>query len=429
MHPITENNTNYSETVGKGIVKYSSVITLTFTLLILFEVFSGALRFYLDQFGLVFLIYFPKAICMIFVLTELFDIKNFRRTGISIVALLISCYIGLYNGAKLSNILFSLFNYSPLLFGVFFGKYIKIRSYEFNLLVKLSLYISLAGVILDHFVTLPWEGFNYSLGDLEIQGNRQWSTMGLERVTGFSRVSSSLAIMLAVFALFLTASEKSNKTYIICVTLLVFYCIFLTTSKSVLVAYLVALFATFFLRLRLIKIFLATIVVIGLCLPFSIVFLKYQGLSQLITSDFGVFLLASFDARVTYTWPSFYELVLQHNGFYWGTGFGTVGSTVSTFKIPTISGTLRQSLAVADNTALYLWGMFGIVGIIIYLCSYNVMIRLRSHYKSKLYFPVEILVCLVISSWAVDILETITGCLFVGFAISFAYGVNQKKQK
>jgi hypothetical protein len=77
-----------------------------------------------------------------------------------------------------------------------------------------------------------------------------------------------------------------------------------------------------------------------------------------------------------------------------------------------------ELLSIADNTALYLWGMLGVFGVLLYLLTFPLMLRLHERgprLRSAL-LPIVFCICLV--AWATDVLEVSIATLFLGLAIS-----------
>ncbi|TDP02430.1 hypothetical protein [Flavobacterium sp. 245] len=397
----------------------SKFILVIISSLLLFEVFSGALRYYFSQWGMSYIIYLPKIACFIAVVLKIIrlKIKNF----IPIIALVFSILVALFNSAVFSNIAFSFFVYSPVIFGILYGKYIEIKQKEVLFIVWICLIASIFGIFLDSTTDLPWKGFVYNIGDIEVQANRQWQTFGEDRIAGFSRISASLAIMIAIFSLYINAYLRSNLLRFLLFGI-TFYSIILTTNKSTVVSYLISLVAYFLFQKRsALKGIFYSITAVGVFLPVLGIFLEYsintRGLSTLTKT-----LLFSFDDRLTNTWPNFYENVLSHNGLFWGTGLGTIGTPYSTFPIKDLPAIKGYSLGVADNTFLYLWGIFGVIGVWLYTRFYWLMKKLAiSHYNFSVALCC-ISVCVCVISWTTDIFEAVVSSLFIGIAISRAIG-------
>lgn len=395
----------------------SKIVFLIVSSLLLFEVFSGALRYYFTQWGVSYVIYLPKVACLIAVILKIVRLKI--KSIWPIFGLLLSILISFFNSATIYNVGFSFFVYSPILFGVLFGKYIEIKQKELLFVIWTCLIMSIFGIFLDSTSDLPWKGFVYNIGDIEVQANRQWSAFGEDRIAGFSRLSASLAIMIAIFSIYINAYLKSNLFRFLLFGI-TFYSIILTTNKSTVISYLLSFLIYFLFDKRIAsRVIFYTIIVIGIVLPIVGIFLEYsiktRGLSALAKS-----LLYSFDDRLTNTWPYFYKNITSNNGFLWGTGIGTVGSPISTFPIKELPPIKGYGLGVADNTFLYLWGIFGLLGVWFYTRFYWLMKKLaiiKTKFSTSL---CGIVACICVISWTTDIFEAVVSSLFIGIAISSA---------
>jgi hypothetical protein len=401
----------------KSDIMTAKVVFVIVSALLLFEVFSGALRYYFTQWGVSYVIYLPKIACLIAVLLKTVTLKIKRILPIFI--LLVSILISLFNSATLFNIGFSFFVYSPMLFGLLFGKFIEIKQKQILFIVWICLISSIFGIYLDSISDLPWKGFVYNIGDVEIQANRQWSAFGEDRIAGFSRLSASLAIMIAIFSIYINAYIKSNliRYSLFAITL---YSVIVTTNKTTVISYLLSfIIYHIFEKRNSLRVIFYSITAVGVALPIIGIFMEYsiktQGLSTLTKS-----LLFSFDDRLTNTWPYFYKNITSNNGFLWGTGIGTVGTPISTFPIKELPAIKGYSLGVADNTFLYLWGIFGLLGVWLYTRFYWLLKKLVIVHHNFSVALCGIIVCICVISWTTDVFEAVVSSLFIGIAISSA---------
>lgn len=419
--PVMIKNYNFAHVFTRRDRIMSRFVLGIISSLLLFEVFSGALRFYFSQMGLTEVIYIPKVICVLAVISKIASLKIRKFWPLIILAL--SFLIGLFNGATIANIGFSFFAYCPFIFGVLYGKYIEFNPKKFYYIIWTCFILSILGIYLDSTTDLAWKGFSYVIGDVEIQGNREWWSLGVDRIAGFSRLSASLAIMISIFAIYIHVFLRSTiiRLLLIAVTL---YSIVLTTNKTAIIAYLIGLSIYFILRYhRKVRIIFYLIIAIGVILPLVGVFLQYSidvsGLDSVAKA-----ILFSFDDRLTNTWPNFHNIILKNNGLLWGTGLGTVGSAITTFPIKSLT-IMGVSLGVADNTALYLYGIFGIFGFWLYTRFYWV---LNSFLFSKLEYH-RALCCIAVSicilSWTTDVFEAVVSSLFLGLIVSSSFHINQ----
>ncbi|EXF47194.1 membrane protein [Pseudomonas sp. BAY1663] len=90
-----------------------------------------------------------------------------------------------------------------------------------------------------------------------------------------------------------------------------------------------------------------------------------------------------------------------------------VGSAGQIYRVPGL-----ELLSIADNTALYLWGMLGVFGVLLYLLLFPLLLRLQERGPRLRNALLPIVFCLCLVAWATDVLEVTTATLFLGLAIS-----------
>ena len=197
--------------------------------LILIETFSGALRFYFDQAGISALLYVPKVACVALFLLELGSLRANRLVWLCLLLLVLSAALAMLHGASLNNLGFSLFIIGPLLFGMVCGEYLLPQRRLLGWVIGLCLLASWVGIGLDKFTVVPWKGYAYSLGDVELSANTAWSADSHDRIAGFARVSGSLSLLIAIFSLYLMLLIRSRILWLgLCAAS--FYGILLTLS-------------------------------------------------------------------------------------------------------------------------------------------------------------------------------------------------------
>lgn len=385
-----------------------TLLTLIAASLLISETFAGALRYYLDMAGISALLYVPKLACLAAVALELPRARNKPGVWLVLFALAVSGLLALLHGAALMNVGFSLFIYIPLLFGLFCGGYLESRATLLGWVAGLCLVASLFGIALDMFTNVPWKGYSYMMGDVELTANKSWAFGSTDRLAGFARMSTNLAVMIALYSLYLAAFLHSRLLRMLLYPL-AFGAIFLTTNKSTAAAYLLTLMMLFLAGYRMpsaTAFFIA--VLTGMALPIASLLLNIPQ-----SEAYSASLLASFNDRLINSWPNFIEVITREGWGWWGAGFGAVGSTGKVYPVPGL-----ELLSIADNTALYLWGMLGVFGVLLYLLTFPLMLRLHergSRLRSAL-LPIVFCICLV--AWATDVLEVSIATLFLGLAIS-----------
>ncbi|MBD1552158.1 hypothetical protein [Pseudomonas typographi] len=379
--------------------------------LIVIETFSGALRYYLDLAHLAPLMYVPKVLCAVMFTYELMRVKVSRTFWMCMLALVASSVLAMLHGAALNNVGFSLFMYSPLLFGMACGVHLEHRKRLLAWVIGLCLLASILGVLLDRYSVVPWKGYSYTLGDTELSGNTAWTSGDTDRLAGFARQSTMAAMLMATLALYLSAYTRSwfKLAVLFAATLAAIY---MTTNKSTAAALFFTLLLLPILRMPWVcRAMFILVVGIGLALP-----LVSLGVDFDPHKTTGASVLASFYDRLVNTWPSTVSM-LTEQGLDWtlfGAGFGMVGSSVALF--PVLGAPLPS---VCDNTAVYLWAAFGLAGIVLYLAVLPLaagLLAKRASPTAVAYLTITF--CTVLVSWTTDVLELSVCNLFLGLAVS-----------
>lgn len=385
-----------------------AVLTLIAASLLISETFAGALRFYLDMAGVSALLYLPKLACLAAVALELPRTRSNPSVWLVLFALVVSSLIALLHGATPLNIGFSVFIYIPLLFGLFCGAYLERKIGLLSWVIGFCLVSSMIGIALDMLTSVPWKGYSYMMGDVELTANKSWAFGSTDRLAGFARMSTNLAVMIALYSLFLAAFLRSRLLRMLLYPL-AFGAIFLTTNKSTAAAYLLTLTMLFLAGYRLpsaTAFFIA--VLTGMALPIASLLLNIPQAEAYSDS-----MLASFNDRLIHSWPNFIDVIVNEGWGWWGAGFGAVGSTSAAFPLAWL-----ELLSIADNTALYLWGMLGVFGVLLYLLLFPLLLRLHDRGPRIRDALLGIVFCVCLIGWATDVLEVSTATLFLGMAIA-----------
>ncbi|MCQ4306388.1 hypothetical protein NA645_00105 [Pseudomonas stutzeri] len=385
-----------------------TLLTLIAASLLISETFAGALRYYLDIAGISALLYLPKLACLAAVALELPRARSRPGVWLVLFALVVSSSFALLHGASLRNVGFSLFIYIPLLFGLFCGTYLERRTVLLGWVIGLCLMASLLGIALDMFTQVPWKGYSYMMGDVEVTANKSWAFGSTDRLAGFARMSTNLAVMIALYSLFLAAFLRTRLLRMMLYPL-AFGAIFLTTNKSTAAAYLLTLMMLFLAGYRMpsaTAFFIA--VLTGMALPIASLLLNIPQAEAYSGS-----MLASFNDRLIHSWPNFIEVITNEGWGWWGAGFGAVGSSAAVFPLAWL-----ELLSIADNTALYLWGMLGVFGVLLYLLLFPLLLRLHDRGPRIRDALLGIVFCTCLIGWATDVLEVTTSTLFLGMAIA-----------
>ena len=386
----------------------ATVLALIAASLLISETFAGALRYYLDMAGVSALLYLPKLACIAAVGLEMPRAQNKPGVWLVMFAVFVSSLLALLHGATLTNVGFSLFIYVPLLFGLFCGSYLEQRTRLLSWVIGLCLVASFIGIVLDMFTSVPWKGYSYMMGDVELTANKSWAFGSTDRLAGFARMSTNLAVMIALYSLFLAAFLPSRLLRMMLYPV-AFGAIFLTTNKSTAAAYLLTLLMLFLAAYRLPSATAFFIAVLsGLALPIASLLMNIPQSEAYSTS-----MWSSFNDRLINSWPNFIETVVNEGWGWWGAGFGAVGSSVAAFPLAWL-----ELLSIADNTALYLWGMLGMLGVFLYVLLFPLLLRLHDRGPRIRSALLGIVFCTILIGWATDVLEVTTATLFLGIAIA-----------
>jgi len=386
----------------------STVIVWVAISLIVIETFSGALRFYFDQAGISALLYLPKVACIALFLFELQYFKANRMVWVGLLLLLISGLLAMLHGASLNNLAFSLFGISPLLFALVCSGPLIHRKRLFCWAIGLCLLASIIGIALDKYTFVPWKGYSYSLGETQLAANTAWSTDETDRIAGFARVSNALSIIIAIFSLYLAMFIRS-RLLLVALCAVAFYSIILTTSKAPAGAFVLTLGMLFITRFRWTsRIVFVVAVLIGLALP--ILGLVHDFDPNAITSSDSS--LSSLYDRLINTWPNVVNAMSRDGWTLTGAGFGLFGSTLALFPVP---GT--EFFSGSDSSAVYLWGVLGVAGILLYLLQIPLFCRLADEITPIGRALLAIGFCICLISWTTDMFEVAVANLFMGLSM------------
>ncbi|PHN22782.1 hypothetical protein [Pseudomonas sp. ICMP 561] len=389
----------------------STVVVWIAISLILIETFSGALRFYFDKAGIGPLLYVPKIACLVMFALELRDYKAGRVVWLSLLLLVVSSVLAMLHGASLNNVAFALFGISPLLFGMVCSEHLVHRRRLFLWVIGLCLGASLVGIALDKFTSVPWKGYSYSIGDAELSANTSWTTDTEDRIAGFARVSNILSILIAIYTLYLLMLLRSRLLWLL-LSPVALYAIVLTTSKAPAAAFALTLVLLLISRMRwTTRIACVMTVFAGMLLP--VLGMIYDFDLHTISSSNSA--LGTLYDRLINTWPNVAYAVSKEGWSLTGAGFGMFGGAASMFPVPG-----GEMLAGSDSSAMYLWAMLGLGGVLLYLMQIPLFFKLTdddSHVGRAL---LAITFCCCMIGWTTDMFEVTVANLFLGLAIGHA---------
>lgn len=409
---------------NRDLLPQDRLIIYALYLFLFFEVASGALRFYLSYVSLVQFIYLPKF--FVFAVFVFFLVKDgfSKALGVLLVLVILGAFVGLLRGFDITNILFSVYMLGPLFFGYTCGRKHDVLKPHYYKIFSVLFFIAVFGVFFDYAFSVPWKGFEYTLGDAVIEGSRDWSTVGVDRLAGFSRVSASTGILIALFSSYMIIYMRSYSGLLV-VLFLSFSAIALTTNKASLLGLLCALFVLFSKKnINLINLLAFSLIIFCVVLPFSTCFVNYD---IDLSSESSEFLLSSFSDRLVRTWPGFIDIVNSYNLSEFGVGLGGVGAALKLFTVDAAPGVFLYSLAVADSTVLYLWGIFGFLGVFIFVGLGWVIKRLLAYSSLDAVGFVSSMVAILAISLTTDVIESPACLVFIGIALGILDGFCRSK--
>ncbi|SDX20374.1 hypothetical protein SAMN05444064_11578 [Pseudomonas syringae] len=397
----------------------STVVAWVAVSLILVETLSGALRFYFDQAGIGPLLYLPKVACILLFVLELRTFKAGALFWTFMMVWLISCLLAMLHRASVHNLAFSLFALSPLVFGLVCGKHLLHRKKLLAWAIGFCLITSLIGIALDKVTYVPWKGYSYVVGETELSANTTWSADDVDRIAGFARVSNVLSILIAFYTLYLFMFLRSRLLMML-LSAVALYAIVLTTSKAPAAAFALTMVLLLIQRSGWSCRLLCVLVVsIGLLLPALGLVLNLEGYA---VSSGG--LLGSLYDRLINTWPNLIAAMDSEGWMLTGAGFGMVGSTIGIFPVEGAGVMLGM-----DNSALYLWAMLGLVGLLLYALQVPLLFKLIDDRTRVGRMLLAISFCWCLIGWTTDMFEVAVANLFAGLAVGYGIAARTRSPR
>lgn len=341
----------------KNIIKFDSrYLGYAAGLIIFCDSIAAPLRFFLEKFGLGFAAYIPKLLGLVVAVIALFFQQQPKVVVVFLISIFFSALVGLVSDVSFFSMGFALFLFSPFFVGIFTPvDELDIEKTKFFLFFVFL--ITIIGVALDYFIQFPWEGVETEVMGVVVETSREWTNFSVERLAGFTRLSTAAAFYISISALFLYFLSGNFYKKVLIITFAVYF-VYLTTNKTALAALVLIVALDFLFRIRVLQKY-----IIFILMFFSVVF----PLWAVITFDFGLelsgedeqMMFASFNERLQVVWPLFFDGI---RNVFVGNGLGGVGSPA---KIDIItSGYL--GVLFADNTFLYVFGWLGVFAVYIY---------------------------------------------------------------
>ncbi len=391
------------------------------------EIFTAPLRFYLAPIGLSPLTYLPKilivGVVIATVVRTLYRGRIRPLYGAVLAAFFVFGLVGVGFTRHPLQPAFGIFVLLPLIFAVIAEPILRQAGARILPYVSL-LWLSVAlGVVLDYLWEMPWAGLAYKLGELEIEGSREWSTFGVQRISGFSRASFQAADQLLFLSIPIVYFSRGHLMKLL-IWLATGMLIYLTTTKKTGGAFLIltllmplmgATMVPALFRRALMAGMPFLVAAIGIGLPISTFFVAYR---LDLDSLWSQALFASFEDRLTVVWPASLALALEHGSAVLGRGIGGIGAAQKYFE--------PLAFMPADNLFIYLFVTFGLLALaFVWVYVWN-LARLDPDHGawSRLMWTVGIAVLL--NGLANNVLESPITAIFLGISMAYAYAAAQQ---
>jgi hypothetical protein len=258
---------------------------------------------------------------------------------------------------NLSQVAFGLWLLIPVFIGYAFMEDLEnLSPWLFRALLVVYL-VLVAAVVLNQFIAFPWEGQKYLLGGHEITGSRSWGMFGIKRAAGTQRSSIGAATLILVLCILLCQRAARTSTRALLLAAAGAGIVF-TTTKGVALSWILLSLS---MALEPVAGFLVARVAVPLAMGLALALpLAGEALVRQLSlhNPVAMMLLFSTEDRILNTWPEAIRLVAGHGSWLWGRGLGGLGTAQVYFE--------GVAANPGDNLVLYLWGNFGIPGVLLF---------------------------------------------------------------
>lgn len=409
-------------------LRHRLVLGLLYLFLAL-EVVASPARFYLAQTGLASLIYLPKLLIVGVVVASALRALYRGRLRPAFAAILLSfmffALVGWFFTRNPLQPAFGVFALLPLLYAVQAEPALRQMGPRMRPYVALLWCAAALGVAIDARFEVPWAGLVYQLGEAEIQGSREWTTFGVERVAGFARASYEAADQLLLLALPLMFLYRSLILKL-AVWLSTGALIYLTTTKKTGGTYLLltvllplmnpAIAPALIRRATTVAVPIAAAAV-GIGLPISTFFITYR---LDLDSVLSQVLFASFEDRLTVVWPASLDLALERGSAVLGRGIGGIGAAQKHFE--------PQLFMPGDSFYIYLYVTFGLLAFWFVAAYVASLARLDTQASPWNLMMWALGVAVLLNGWANNGLESPITASMLGITLSYAYAARQRRR-
>ena len=379
-------------------------------------VFEGPLRYFLNNIGLPYILYLRDFIPFIFIIYSILFKRNSAFILFTAWYLSVFFFIGLLYSGNIYQAGFGIKLFVPFFLGLIIHNDFINNVNRMKSTILFLLLISIAGVYLNTFIKFPWEGLQYYIGGINIEGTRAWITAGefaLKRIAGFSRSSSDAAFQILLLSLFIISYFKKTSIKII-IWSLAGAAIAITTSKGVAFAYILITFYHFmrvFARQKTKMLILVPSLAAMVGLPLYAV--TQVSSIRLPSNPYLYFTFHSLLDRMVRAWPESFALIAKHGSVIFGRGIGGIGAAQKFFE--------TSRYLPSDNLFIYLYGIFGLSAIVILLYTIVKSRNLNIISNSSDKFAFMILLYVVAHGFTAAIIEPGFVSFFAGFMMYHLY--------
>lgn len=218
--------------------------------------------------------------------------------------------------------------------------------------------VTVVAVLLHKYdlIQLPWSGMKTTIGNLQVEVNRDWlqSTGFDKRAAGLTRSSIHAASLMSMlgFILLFHAPRVAQRIVVGVLTLFALYC---TTQKGAILSFAVILMIMAVSGRRFVqtgRIWLVMILALMVGAP-----LVLPG--YIMPAASGVFSMESFYERVEWMWPITWDWLRHADVFPFGVGLGGIGGAQRFYDSPFLPAS-----DAADNMFVFMYLNFGVLALV-----------------------------------------------------------------
>lgn len=318
---------------------------------------TGPFRWAAGMVGLTPIVYLPQVLMLMSTALVLIWETRHGLLPLRAMSLLVIAYavlVGLFH-TPITQVLFGIYTLLPFWFGLSCAEVI-FRHWPAIFRVSVWLWVLVVvGVLLNNWIAYPWEGYGYSVGDLDIVSSREWENVGGgKRLAGFSRASFDAALQALLLGLIVVLNLRATwLRWLVWGT--TFMTIYMTTSKGVYNMF-VVLSPIVLLGARLpasaVRWWPLAMGLVALLLPMSPLFMD---VNFYIRDQELANLTFSFWDRLNDMWPNAWKLLENQGNMLWGRGLGGIGTPQTYFE--------ASRFNAADNIFVYWFVIFGWVAL------------------------------------------------------------------